>query len=81
MADENGTEILGFRTSDDWTASDIALFASSVASLYDALLTRRVRRRLQDQYVRSTELAMLRYAETLDHPYFEELLHRSLALA
>lgn len=75
MAEENESARVGFRTAADWTASDVALFSSSVSGIYDALLTLEVRRRLEEQYVRATEGALRRYDEMLGHPMYHELLH------
>ena len=71
MANGNVTSFIGFETSGDWTASDMAVFSSSVAGIYDSLLVIRVRRGM----VEGTDRALRSLAEQLDHPMYFELLH------
>ena len=63
---------IGFKTSADLTAADVSLLATSISGIYDAMLIRRVRTRLDDEALATVE-RMLQYYEKADGPYWQEL--------
>ncbi len=74
MAEDNGGTI-GFRTAGSWTGHDLVTFTTAVSGTYDALLVARVRRRLEENYVKSLEGAFRRYEKFLGHPFSHEFFH------
>lgn len=55
VANDDQRGIIGFRTSDDWLAEDFAKFVLSVTNIYNALLTVRIKARLQEEYIQYLE--------------------------
>ena len=84
MAKNNHPPFVGFRTSRDWTADDVAVLASSVSGIYNAFLVFRIQRRLQEDQrgeMRSAIEQQLRhfheYVDSHEEEVFLELWRKS----
>jgi hypothetical protein len=75
MAEQEESQRIGFRTTADWSASDVSVLSLSVSGIYDAFLTLEVRRSLQESYVEAMERSFRRYDKMFGDPMYHELFH------
>lgn len=75
MPNDNRVGRIGFRTGATWTVGDLEAFASGVGLIYDALLTARIRRNLEQQSSEFLRRTMLDIEKYVQGPFAHEILY------